>query len=253
LIHRHFQFSFVMASRTNHELTIGIEMMDASRTAAERPKLGSRLGSSPKLLARKALERASEILGDGETLEASFPQMPEAEESALAAASSIEACGQQDGNGKAMVLLDAPTSVTNLMLSEPSGGGVATLPVPPVGQVPAPAPVWSDEDESALQALLTRRKAAGYQRRGRNVGAQLIAVGTITPNPKTVVAVIVAIVAAHGSIARAELLEEMATAIFPHAKAQPTDKSWCQGYVAGAVRNGFLTLSEQSASITEAV
>lgn len=242
-----------MASRTSHERTIGYEVTDASQTSVERPKIGSRLGSSPKLLARKALERASEILGDGEGLEASFPQAPEAKEPALAAASSIEACVEQDGNSEAMVMPNVPTSVINLMLGEPSGGGLATLPVPPVGQVPAPAPVWSDEDESALQALLTKRKAAGYQRRGRNVGAQLIAVGTITPNPKTVVAVIVAIVAAHGSIARAELLEEMATAIFPHAKAQPTDKSWCQGYVAGAVRNGFLALSEQPAAIAEAV
>ncbi len=81
----------------------------------------------------------------------------------------------------------------------------------------------------------------------------MITVGTITPNNKTVVAVIVAIVAEHGSIERAELLEAMATAIFPHAKAQPTNKSWCQGYVAGAVRNGFLKLSEQSAGISEAV
>lgn len=228
-------------------------MTDASQTSAERPKLGSRLGSSPKLLARKALERASEILGEGEALEASFPQTPEAKEPTLAAASSIEACGQQDGNGKAMVLPDAPTSVTNLMLSEPSGGGLTTLPVPVVGQGHAPAPTWSDEDESALQALVTRRKAAGYQRRGRDVGAQMITVGTITPNTKTVVAVIVAIVAEHGSIERAELLEAMATAIFPHAKAQPTNKSWCQGYVAGAVRNGFLKLSEQSARILEPV
>ncbi len=228
-------------------------MTDASQTSAERQKLGSRSGSSPKLLARKALERASEILGDGETLEASFPQMPEAEESALAAASSIEAGVQQEGNGKAISLPDAPTSVTNPMLSEPSGGGLATVPVPSVGQGHPPAPTWSDEDETALQALLTRRKAAGYQRRGRDVGAQLITVGKITPNPKTVVAVIVAIVAEHGSIGRAALLEAMATAIFPHAKAQPTEKSWCQGYVAGAVRNGFLTLSEQPAGNTEAM
>jgi hypothetical protein len=65
--------------------------------------------------------------------------------------------------------------------------------------------------------------------------------------------VIVAIVAEHGSIGRAKLVEAMAAANFPHAKAQPTDKGWCQGYVAGAVRNGFLTLSEQPATIAEAV
>jgi len=242
-----------MASRTNHEQKIGYEVTDASQTSVERPKMGSRLGSSPKLLARKALERASEILGDGEGLEASFPQALEAKEPALAAASSIEACVQQDGNSEAMVMPDVPTSVINPMPGEPSGGGLATLPVPPGGQGHARAPTWSDEDESTLQALLTRRKATGYQRRGRDVGTQLITVGTIAPNPKTVVAVIVAIVAEHGTIERAELLEAMATAIFPHAKAQPTNKSWCQGYVAGAVRNGFLTLSEPYSGITEAV
>ena len=242
-----------MASRTDHEPTIGYEVTDVSQTSVERPKMGSRLGSSPKLLARKALERASEILGDGEGLEASFPQALEAKEPALAAASSIEACVQQDGNSEAMVMPDVPTSVINPMLGEPSGGGLATLPAPPVSQGHARAPTWSDEDESTLQALLTRRKAAGYQRRGRDVSGQLLTAGTITPNPNTVVAVIVAIVAEHGSIGRVKLVEAMATAIFPHAKAQPTDKSWCQGYVAGAIRNGFLTLSEQPSAIAEAL
>lgn len=240
-----------MASRTNYELTIGIEMTDASQTSVERPKLGSRSGSSPKLLARKALERAGEIPGDGETLEASFPQPFEAEESALAATSATDGVVQQDG--KVTDLPGTKTGSDQTTLSVAGAGGLLTLSVPPVGQGHAPAPTWSDEDESALQALVTRRKAAGYQRRGRDVGAQLITVGKITPNPKTVVAVIVAIVAEHGSISRAKLLEAMTTAIFPHAKAQPTDKSWCQGYVAGAVRNGFLTLSEQSAGITDAV
>jgi hypothetical protein len=226
-------------------------MMDGSATAEERPKLGSRLGSSPKLLARKAMERASEILGDGEALEASFPPAPEAEEPALATTSATDGGVQRAGK-----VIDLPSTKTGsdpTTLSVTGAGGLLALAVPPVGQAHATTPIWSDEDESALQALLTRRKAAGYQRRGRDVGGQLITVGTITPNPKTVVAVIVAIVAEHGSIERAKLLEAMATAIFPYAKAQPTDKSWCQGYVAGAVRNGFLTQSEQSAGITKAV
>lgn len=222
-------------------------------TSAERPKLGSRLGSSPKLLARKALERASEILGDGEALEASFPELSGSGEPTLAIQPLNDRGAQLDHKGKSGDLLLAEREADQPRSSVPDGDGATTLAAALTGYGPTPALTWSDEDESALKALLTRRKAAGYQRRGRDVGAQLIKVGTITPNPKTVVAVIVAIVAAHGSIARAELLEEMATAIFPHAKAQPTDKSWCQGYVAGALRNGFLTLSEQSAGITEAV
>lgn len=229
-------------------------MTDGSATAVERPKLGSRLGSSPKLLARKAIERASEILGEGDALEACFPRPPETGEPAIIAASPIDAIVQRDGNGDAVELPDIAADADQAMPSATGGGASSATPTAAhVGQVPAPAPVWSDEDESALQALVTRRKAAGYQRRGRDVGAQMITVGTITPNNKTVVAVIVAIVAEHGSIERAELLEAMATAIFPHAKAQPTNKSWCQGYVAGAVRNGFLKLSEQSAGISEAV
>ncbi len=221
-------------------------MTDAGITAAERPKSGPRLGGSPKLLARKALERASEILGEGDALEASFPQPPEAGEPALVAAFETDADVQR--NATVMDLPDKTTDADQTVLSVTGGGGSATSAAEPVGQRLAPAPVWSDEDESNLQALLGRRKAAGYQRRGRNVGGQLITVGTITPNPNTVVAVIVAIVAEHGSIGRAKLVEAMAAATFPHTKAQPTEKGWCQGYVAGAVRNGFLTLSDQPAA-----
>jgi hypothetical protein len=36
----------------------------------------------------------------------------------------------------------------------------------------------------------------------------------------------------------------MASVTFPHPKARPTDASWCQGYVAGAIRNGFLSASD---------
>jgi hypothetical protein len=239
-----------MASRTNHERMIGFEMMDGSATAVERPKLGSRLGSSPKLLARKAMERASEILGDGEALEASFPQAPEAEDPALATTSATDAGVQRDG--KVTDLSGTKTDSNQTTLSVTGAGGLLDPSVPPGGQGHAAAPTWSDDDESVFQALLTRRKAAGYQRRGRDVGGQLITVGTITANPNTVVAVIVAIVAEHGKIGRAKLVEAMANAIFPHPKAQPSDRGWCQGYVAGAVRNGFLMLSERPAAIVEA-
>ena len=75
---------------------------------------------------------------------------------------------------------------------------------------------------------------------------QLIAVGSIKPNPSTVVAVIVGMVAERGSVARSELVGAMASVAFPHPKARPGDKSWCQGYVAGAIRNGFLSASDDN-------
>jgi hypothetical protein len=106
--------------------------------------------------------------------------------------------------------------------------------------------VWSEQDEAALQALLAKRKAAGYQRRGRDVAGQKLQPGKIAPNSGTVVAVIVGIVAEAGALTRAELLDKMATTAFTHQKAQPQDKGWCQGYVAGAIRSGFLAVAGEA-------
>jgi hypothetical protein len=109
-----------------------------------------------------------------------------------------------------------------------------------VAASPAAVPVWSSADEAALQALLARRRAAGYQRRGRNIGGQLVRLGGVSPNPGTVTAAIVA------GLTRDQLVEAMASAEFKQAKAKPTDKAWCQGYVAGAIRSGFLIAADAS-------
>ncbi len=95
---------------------------------------------------------------------------------------------------------------------------------------------------------MVRRKAAGYRKRGTDVASQVITVGGIKPNPNTTVAVIVGLVAERGSIARAGLVAAMASVTFPHPKAQPADPIWCQGYVAGAIRNGFLSVSDSGPS-----
>lgn len=116
-------------------------------------------------------------------------------------------------------------------------------PATPQATVQTPVPVWTDEDENALQAMMARRKAAGFQRRGRDTGGQLLAAGAIVPNPGTVVAIIVGLVAECGPMVRDELVAAMASAPFPHAKARPADRAWCQGYVAGALRDGFLALA----------
>jgi hypothetical protein len=47
--------------------------------------------------------------------------------------------------------------------------------------------LWTEADEATYQGLASRRKAAGYQRRARRDGSQLITAGDIRPNPNTTV------------------------------------------------------------------
>lgn len=170
----------------------------------------SRPTTSRKLLARKAIERSTLKHDD-----APEPRFPEGV------------------NG-----LEETTAAPH--------GSSSSAPTAAVAQPPAAPAPWSSEDEAGFQALIARRKAAGYQRRGKDVSAQVLRPSNITPNAETVVATIVGIVAERGSIARSALIELMGLATFPHPKAQPTDKGWCQGYVAGAIRNGFLTVEHST-------
>lgn len=101
---------------------------------------------------------------------------------------------------------------------------------------------WMEADEEQLRALLARRRQSGYRKPSRDVGGQVLRVGSFNPNPNTVTASICAIVALNGTITRRALLAEMADTVFPHPKAQPKDPKWCQGWVAGTIRNGFLVL-----------
>jgi hypothetical protein len=222
---------------------------EANLTVDRRPMLNGRTSSSRKLLARKALVRPAPPPSEGEALEASFPAAVDTTE-LLASAGNTD-CSTEQASVDASTLPHSSVTSVSDVLNKLLGAAVdgSSAPATTAAQpAPAPAPAWSAEDESTLQALLARRKAAGYQRRGRDVGGQLVAAGSIKPNPDTVVAVIVGIVTERGSIERAELIDAMAKTTFPHAKAQPSDKGWCQGYVAGALRNGFLTLAEQPAA-----
>ncbi len=208
----------------------------------------ARAGSSRKLLARKALATSAEALLGSEALEESFP-IADADEVSTTADVPDSLCARPH-------VAQTPDAVATVgeVLSKLRATAVdgSTAPVAPSATaVPAPAPAWSPEDESTFQSLFARRKAAGFQRRGRDVSGQLITVGSIQPNPNTVVAVIVGIVTERGGINRAELIAAMAGAIFPHPKAQSRDKGWCQGYIAGALRDGFLTLAEANSAIVE--
>lgn len=209
--------------------------------AAERGTLTHRSGSSRKLLSRKAAALAT--ASTGPALEDAFPAAeqfgPPAPVLVLADVPAEHAAPIADQ-------AEAPLAPAAEPASAPS-----EQPAPELALAPAGPPAWSSEDETAFQAMLARRKAAGFQRRGKDVGGQTLRVGDIAPNGGTVVSVIVALVADRGAVTRSALLDAMAGATFPHAKAKPEDRGWCQGYVAGAVRDGFLALASEPADAAE--
>lgn len=194
--------------------------MTKNKSVAARGMTSTRGGASRKLLTQKALTLAAADQ-PGETLEASFP--PVAGEAQPGDAASAE----------------QPTGDPTAQASETSA-----LPswLEPAAASAADPKSWSEQDERDFQAMTARRKASGFQRRGRDVGGQMLRVGDIAPNPGTVAATIVALVGPPGSVARGALLNAMAGATFPHPKARPQDRGWCQGYVAGLVRDGFLAV-----------
>jgi hypothetical protein len=216
-------------------------------TGAAGATVSSRPSASRRLLTAKAAAKGNIALTQGEALEDSFPTLPPAAEPA----------GLQTGETTGTVLAADATNAApaTVAVTPPPASGSLSLPALAPPQQPdsavAAAPAWSDEDEVALQAMLARRKVAGFQRRGRNVSRQLLCVGDITPAAQTVAAVIVGLVEATGRIARGDLLAAMAGATFPHPKARPKDPSWCQGYVAGGIRDGYLAAAPAACGETE--
>lgn len=190
----------------------------ATTNATTGGTLATRPSASRKLLTMKAGQAAAAATRlEGDALEDSFP--------------SADHTGQASATPEAAAA-DVATPNT------PPTHGSAELPAP---LAPA-ASTWTEDDERALQTMAARRKAAGYQRRGRDVGGQVLRAGGIAPNPGTVAAAIMVLVAERGTVSREDLVAAMAAATFPHARARPADKGWCQGYIAGCVRDGFLAL-----------
>ena len=191
-----------------------------------------RSGANRKLLSRNAGNRAMAAQGEG--LEDVFPGAGQiADDEPAVPSSPTKVTGSADGV--------APTDT----MGEPGAAPAAESTSPPQcaaepGQTHAEMPTWSEDDERVFAAMAVRRKASGFQRRGKNVGAQLLRVGSIAPNSGTVVATIVALVANRGTAARADLIEAMAATEFCNAKARQRENSWCQGYVAGCIRDGYL-------------
>ena len=199
-------------------------------SAPARGTLAVRSGSSRKLLQRKAIEQVTKAQPPADALEDSFPAETGATTDATAEIVDDAAAGP------AHPALGAPVTQAADPISSKAESGASsettTSPSPPLSAAQA----WSEHDESSFQGMLASRKAAGFQRRGKDVSAQLIRVGDIKPNDGTVIATIVALVAEHGAITRARLLDLMQAATFSHPKAKPEDRGWCQSYIAGAGR-----------------
>jgi hypothetical protein len=201
--------------------------------------LNHRTSASRKLLARKAVAQAQAVHGD--TLEDVFPS-PSEEGQGFGAPANASSPASPPDEVQASTPTTQPLGADTTPLADadnaPLEGVTAELPQPSAAQA-----VWSDEDERAFAAMTARRKAAGFQRRGKDVGGQLLRVGDIAPNAGTVVATIVGLVAERGTVARAELLGLIGSTTFGNSKARPEDRGWCQGYVQGAVRDGFLAVA----------
>jgi hypothetical protein len=246
-----------------------------------RKTLTARLGTSPKTLHRKAMDKAAAAPApEGEALEELFPAPPvgtdfgpvpghvaplavatavaehAAPQSTDDSASTADGVAASADQAAAAPVVDIIESTAPAALaSEPA----ATLPSIVVEDqaalatpaLPAAVSSWSEADERAYQSLAARRKAAGFQRRGRDVSAQRVVLGAVTPNPGTVYATIAAIVGAAGNVGRGELIDLMATATFTNAKAKPTDRNWCTAYIAGAARDGVLAWADRGQVIGE--
>lgn len=253
--------------------------MSKNATAADRKTLSARMGASPKLLQRKALEKAeASPPPDGAALEDSFPVEGKQDEAPapepVADTPDTEHPAQDDAvepvqgaepeapapspeespqDAAPEPVADAPAQVDIIEpAAAPEPAPPAPVAAPPIQPTIFGAPTWSAQDEVAFQTLTARRKASGYRGRGKELSTQLIRLGEIMPNPGTVVATIVGLVPEHGTIARGELVALMSAATFESPKARPTDTSWCQGYVAGAIRSGFLAEGAEALAADQA-
>ena len=198
--------------------------MTKTASAAARGMTATRPGASRALLKLKAVERAAEAVEGQQPIEALFPAQPG------------EAA---KGGGESVDIKESSIAPADAL----APAGAESLP-------PAPA-VWTAEDETLFQSLSARRKASGFQRRGRDVSGQLLKVGNITPGPGTVYAVVAETLGAAGAVSRGSLLD-MLMALNPATAKYPNrPRAWWQGYVAGALRDGVIAEEAVSADASQ--
>jgi hypothetical protein len=197
-----------------------------------------RSGASRKLLSRKPGDKA--MAAQGEALEDVFPGS-DADAAAEPTVKLLSPGALGDEDNPACPALLAGGVVAGPEKSSAAAGSDAQTEAESMALPTGPS--WTDEQEELYVAMTARRRASGYQRRGRDVGGQVLCVGSITPNPGTVVATIVELFGTRNAMARTELLDAVASASFSNAKAKPTDRTWANGYIAGALRDGFLAIA----------
>ena len=185
--------------------------MPHTRPANTKGTLTVRSGASRSLLARKANAKLKRANHD-EGIEAVFPKLM-----------------RQD---------PLPTASGNVS-PKPVGGGpevAATERAPKVSAASPRALGEACSDPSGPPAAAS--KVASPPLLGKR--SSVLILGGIKPNAGTVFSVITDVVRELGRVPRAELLVILGSAKFPQTKARPEDQAWCQGYVAGAIRSGFL-------------
>lgn len=63
------------------------------------------------------------------------------------------------------------------------------------------------------------------------------------PNPGTVLAALVQLVEERVDVSRTQLIALIRSGCFSHPKSRAGEKGWCEGYVAGAIRGGYLAVA----------
>ncbi len=181
-----------------------------------------RPGASRSLLAKKARQNARQA-EHGEPIEAAFPTGE-----VVAELASPATCPGDAG---------LPTNGAHQTSTAETEGAKASSGADHAAAV----------SDDALKGVQAGTAAGPVRRRAPTANAtRLLALGANKPNAGTVLAIIAGIVQECGELTRSALLAAMASTAFPQAKARPEDKAWCQGYVAGALRGGFLAEAEVS-------
>lgn len=156
-----------------------------------------RSGASRKLLSRKPGDKA--MAAQDEALEDVFPDGGSSETAEHAIGSPAAGTSGKENS------LDPAILATGAALAGPdqlAAEDASEVPIEAHANTSAAGLSWSEEDEQAFSTMAARRKASGYQRRGRDMRGQFLRVGGIMLNPGTVVATIVELFNTRRAMAR---------------------------------------------------
>ena len=101
---------------------------------------------------------------------------------------------------------------------------------------------WTEKDETQYLELAARRKESGFRKRGKDTSSQYLVISNLRPNPKSAAGIIYETVKIENGMTRGTLLERLATRLGDETKHKFNDRRWCQGYIAGTIRDGFISV-----------